>query len=421
MDEGEAAAAPGEEQDAMGDEAVAEGGDSETDDTAMKPGVIGLIELSRRFDADDVKLLKAAAQAQAQTAGGVVPLFVRPPDASDTAQVCSVLDIILKEHSSASAAEDKPPRPAAEVMSKVVVVVDGTAAVRGLVEKVISTRHCFVAFSGIGQFSVEENLSVYRSSQDLHASGATPAAPPQTDRVLADELSRVLAPGGGGGGAATSAVSNRILLSNGLRFRTSLVKYGGKGYRHIMATFASMLRERGVPDGTLKQVMVTNPNELLHWWVAPPPPPVPVILEPCDGPGCEQVFEAIEGHFFEKFAFRYCSPKCLAAHRESGFAPPPPTLHRMERLSKAPAKTVPTVTTAVPAAPGVAAVPTASTAVAPSGPAPRGAPAAEDVDRAAAIKFHFARLVKEGRPPNVAAVEAMQIVQARLTAGEDMR
>jgi predicted metal-dependent phosphotriesterase family hydrolase len=55
----------------------------------------------------------------------------------------------------------------------------------------------------------------------------------------------------------------KILLSQDICFRALLGTYGGCGYAHVLTVFSDRLREAGLPDDELEQILVDNPRRAL--------------------------------------------------------------------------------------------------------------------------------------------------------------
>jgi len=53
---------------------------------------------------------------------------------------------------------------------------------------------------------------------------------------------------------------NQILMSHDIAYKTSLVKYGGYGYHHLLVNVVPRLRAKGVDDLGLKRLLVENPG-----------------------------------------------------------------------------------------------------------------------------------------------------------------
>jgi phosphotriesterase-related protein len=52
---------------------------------------------------------------------------------------------------------------------------------------------------------------------------------------------------------------DRLLLSHDIAYKTSLVKYGGYGYHHLLVNVVPRLRMKGVDDAGLRRLFVENP------------------------------------------------------------------------------------------------------------------------------------------------------------------
>ena len=52
---------------------------------------------------------------------------------------------------------------------------------------------------------------------------------------------------------------DQILMSHDIAYKTSLVKYGGYGYHHLLVNVVPRLRAKGVDDAALRQLLVHNP------------------------------------------------------------------------------------------------------------------------------------------------------------------
>ena len=52
---------------------------------------------------------------------------------------------------------------------------------------------------------------------------------------------------------------DQILMSHDIAYKTSLVKYGGYGYHHLLVNVVPRLRAKGVDDAGLTRLLVDNP------------------------------------------------------------------------------------------------------------------------------------------------------------------
>jgi phosphotriesterase-related protein len=52
---------------------------------------------------------------------------------------------------------------------------------------------------------------------------------------------------------------DQSLMSHDIAYKTSLVKYGGYGYHHLLVNVIPRLRAKGVDDAGLTRLLVENP------------------------------------------------------------------------------------------------------------------------------------------------------------------
>ena len=57
----------------------------------------------------------------------------------------------------------------------------------------------------------------------------------------------------------TAGHRDQLLLSHDIAYKTSLVKYGGYGYHHLLLNVVPRLRAKGVDDAGLRRLLVENP------------------------------------------------------------------------------------------------------------------------------------------------------------------
>jgi len=59
---------------------------------------------------------------------------------------------------------------------------------------------------------------------------------------------------------------DQLLLSHDIAYKTSLVKYGGYGYHHLLVNVVPRLRAKGVDDAGLRRLLVENPARAFARW-----------------------------------------------------------------------------------------------------------------------------------------------------------
>jgi len=52
---------------------------------------------------------------------------------------------------------------------------------------------------------------------------------------------------------------DQILMSHDIAYKSSLTKYGGYGYHHLLINVVPRLRRKGVDDAGLRRLLVENP------------------------------------------------------------------------------------------------------------------------------------------------------------------
>jgi phosphotriesterase-related protein len=51
----------------------------------------------------------------------------------------------------------------------------------------------------------------------------------------------------------------QVLMSHDIAYKSSLTKYGGYGYHHLLVNVVPRLRRKGVGDAGLRRLLVENP------------------------------------------------------------------------------------------------------------------------------------------------------------------
>ena len=59
--------------------------------------------------------------------------------------------------------------------------------------------------------------------------------------------------------------ANNILISQDICFKTSLIKYGGWGYGHILRDLLGYMKEEGISDESLNMILTENPKRVLSF------------------------------------------------------------------------------------------------------------------------------------------------------------
>lgn len=186
------------------------------DDTGVRAGIIGEIGTSSPVHPDESKVLRAAALAHEQSGAAInvhMTIFEREGN--------NVLDLL----------ENSGVDPRFVALSHLDELPDQQYHTS------LAKRGCFIEFDCFGsecRFD-EHNL----------------VEPTDVERTEA--LLRLLDLG----------YEKQLLISQDVCTKMQLRRYGGNGYDHIMKTIVPHLRQRGVPETTLRTILVENPARLL--------------------------------------------------------------------------------------------------------------------------------------------------------------
>ena len=110
----------------------------------------------------------------------------------------------------------------------------------------------------------------------------------------------------------------QIVLSCGICMKLQYTKYGGLGYnilwKHLIP---KLLQDGAMTRHQLHIVFHNNPQRLLQFWKEPPKREKPKVYMDCSV--CNEKFEPIEGKYYSKYKFVYCSRPCLLKHINNNF------------------------------------------------------------------------------------------------------
>ena len=184
--------------------------------TGIRPGVIGEVGISSLENADEVRMLRAAAMAQHRTGA---PLYIHPPIFEK--QGLAILDIVEE---------------AGAGVSKVVLCHCDPTLADEEYHAAIARRGAFIEFDQFGvEFVATEGFFLPRDIDRIRA----------VRRQI--ELGNL----------------ERLLLSQDVSFKICLVKYGGWGYAHILRDLRPFMKQEGITDDQLHTMLVDNPRRLL--------------------------------------------------------------------------------------------------------------------------------------------------------------
>lgn len=118
----------------------------------------------------------------------------------------------------------------------------------------------------------------------------------------------------------------QVHVGMGVRMRLQRQAFGGYGYPHHVQQVPHLLALAGIERAAVDAILAGNMRRILCWWLPPKPVERKLVRWWCSW--CAQGRESPayadrrpdDPTYYEKFAFRYCSKECLAAHRQAGFA-----------------------------------------------------------------------------------------------------
>ena len=184
--------------------------------TGIKAGIIGEVGLSCDFTDEEIKCLRAGAQASVKTR---VPLTIHQPSFYRMAN--RVVDIVLEEGGDLRH-----------------TIIDHMCASGKDLEYQLSVldRGVFIEYDLIGS--------------DLYYPGLGTGQPDDDENVF--NIKRLIDAG----------YINQLLLSHDIFIKICLKTYGGRGYGHILKSFVPMLKQSGVTDQQIHTMLVENPKRL---------------------------------------------------------------------------------------------------------------------------------------------------------------
>src|SRR5215813_12305172 len=184
-------------------------------DTGIRAGLIGEIGTTYPWTDNEQKVLRAAIATQRETGA---PLMIHPGRHPDMPM--QLAEFVRKE--------------GGDLRRTIMCHIDRTIAdVRAVID--LAQTGMWLEYD---LFGMENSYYPYNPSFDMPNDGGRMA------HVLA-----LVAAGHG----------SRILLSHDIAYKTSLVKYGGYGYHHLLVNVVPRLRAKGVDDAGLRRLLVENP------------------------------------------------------------------------------------------------------------------------------------------------------------------
>ena len=185
-------------------------------DTGVRAGLLGEIGTTYPWTENEQKVLRAAVIAQRETGG---PLMVHP--GRHPAMPMELAEFVRKE--------------GGDVTRTIMCHIDRTIAdVRAVID--LGRTGIWLEYD---LFGLENSYYPYNPSFDMPNDGG--------------RMAHVLA-------LIEAGYGDRLLLSHDIAYKTSLVKYGGYGYHHLLVNVVPRLRRKGVDDAGLRKLLVENPE-----------------------------------------------------------------------------------------------------------------------------------------------------------------
>lgn len=191
-------------------------------DSGVRPGIIGEIGTTEPLHPDEEKVLRAAARVQ-QASGLAISLHLDPA----AGKGLEILEILESEGAD----------PGRVVMGHLDATIDDTLDYH----RALAEQGCYVQYDAVGSESYWPGL----------AGGSSFWLPADSARARAVAT------------AFERGYGDRIVLGHDVCKKMDLVRYGGFGYAHIVRHFVPNLRETGLGQEEIDQVLVTNPTRLL--------------------------------------------------------------------------------------------------------------------------------------------------------------
>jgi len=200
------------------------------DETDVRAGIIGEIGLSNEIHPQEEKVLRGAARAALRT-GAPVSIhtpFERTPENPTSRRSLWALDIVVEEELPAD---------------RVILCHRDQSKWQ---EEDLKYRRRIADRGAYVEFDLFGHDELYHYDQE-------DGQPSDFDRV--SDLIELINDGH----------QKRLLVSHDIFLKQFLTRYGGHGYRHILANIVPVLRARGVTEDTIETIIRENPQRLLSF------------------------------------------------------------------------------------------------------------------------------------------------------------
>ncbi|HXU87392.1 MAG TPA: phosphotriesterase-related protein [Methylomirabilota bacterium] len=184
-------------------------------DTGIKAGLIGEIGNSWPWTENEKKVVRAAVEAQRQTGA---PLMIHP-GRHETAPM-QLVELVQKQ--------------GGDVQRTVMCHIERTIADERQLYDLAATG----VWLEYDLFGMENSYYPYNPDFDMPNDGG--------------RMKQILA-------LVERGHQDQILMSHDIAYKSSLTKYGGYGYHHLLVNVVPRLRRKGVDDAGIRRLLVENP------------------------------------------------------------------------------------------------------------------------------------------------------------------
>ncbi len=185
-------------------------------DTGVRAGLIGEIGNTWPWAENEKKVVRAAVEAQRQTGA---PLMIHP--GRDQAAPMQLVELIAKQ--------------GGDLRRTIMCHIERTIADERHLDDLAATG----VWLEYDLFGMENSYYPYNPDFDM---------PNDAGRIA--QILRLIARGH----------ESQILMSHDIAYKSSLTKYGGYGYHHLLVNVVPRLRRKGVDDAGLRRLLVENPR-----------------------------------------------------------------------------------------------------------------------------------------------------------------
>jgi len=185
-------------------------------DTGVRAGLIGEIGNTWPWTENEKKVVRAAVEAQRQTGA---PLMIHP--GRDQAAPMQIVELVRKQ--------------GGDVRRTIMCHIDRTISDARLLFDLAATG----VWLEYDLFGLENSYYPYNPDFDMPNDGGR----------MAQILSLI-----------ERGHQDQILMSHDIAYKSSLTKYGGYGYHHLLVNVVPRLRRKGVDDAGLRRLLVDNPR-----------------------------------------------------------------------------------------------------------------------------------------------------------------